>query len=75
LPALTVAFSIYTAVLVHANLFSVLGVTIYGAIIQAYVVTGLIAGLGSKAFHDRFGHLIAKEPRILDIRAKKETGV
>lgn len=67
LPVLTVAYSIYIALLLHANLFAQLDVVVYGAIVQAYVITGLLASLGSKAFHDRFGHLIAKRPGV-DIR-------
>ena len=72
LPTLTVACSIYIALLLHANLFTQLNVNVYGAVVQAYVITGLLASLGSKAVHDRFGHLIARKPRIEEI---KELGV
>lgn len=59
-PSLALAVSVYLAVVTRTDVLGVLGLRVLVNPIHSYVVTGILASLGAKGLHERFGDLVAK---------------
>ena len=70
-PIFAVVFCVYVSLLLHANIFAALGATVFGTAIEAYVVTGILASLGSKGIHDRFGSFLSNSTVATEVRLSK----